>query len=364
MKTLLENEKFKVIRNNGQIDIFMIGHSESLMTFTIDSHDNRITATRFSFDKLNENDQRQVVECICRVLKEKCGGKEFVIITNPEHIKYAALFSNTHFKMDLRLIEGRIRLTSPEKLLTSLESTVINSEIQKIEDNGEFLFIVDKLLAKRHAELMNLAKISGFIESKIKDYEQKGVVGFEVMALSSVLMRLVNKKGELVAFYRVADLGNKVGYMCDTWVDEKFFGTKDKALGTAYIYKKACEVALNYRFDHLLLIAPKDRVDEFDKHFGCVLPQNSATNMPFILAGFDSAKPELTNTYQEQADFVISRYKQKNLQPSADILATSLSKITLSDSSLSSAQEVKSETRERSDTTETQFAKAMKKYSL
>lgn len=335
MKILLEQKDYKIVEDINQyglIEVKLFTPDRTLITFMIDSHDNRLTATHIGLVLINPQIQKRMVDDLCEVFEKKYGGKELIVLKNRDALEYISLFADNGFKADLtKEAGGRVRLTSPQKIIEHVKKCDLNNQISNIENSGDFLFVHDKNLAKRHEELTKLAAKSGFSPEKVKDYTEKGVTGYEVMAINSDFVAVIDRQGKIAGSCRISNLGNGIGYICDTWIDETFFGTKEKDLGTAYLYKKAAEEFLHTKYTHLLLISPpgeirpgKTRVDEFDTNFGCKLPDPS-NNPPVVMVRFAPAQAELKNAFAQQAEFVQARNKQKvALQLAEKITATQL----------------------------------------
>jgi hypothetical protein len=90
-------------------------------------------------------------------------------------------------------------------------------------------------------------------------------------------------------------------------------------------------LSVNYsRIKKLLLIAPPDRVAEFENDYGCTLPKNDSD--PVVMARFAAPQLELELVYKELHDGLLV-----SQQSSAQLLAGSMNTV-LSSAAASSAQ--------------------------
>lgn len=223
-------------------------NNEVKATFFVDATDNRITLK--SIDDTLKLDE---VRDLTRELELQLGAKRILIIPS-KHVQ--GLFASCGYSADTAASPATDRFRET----TTADLAKITVEPQ--EEKWDWVK-GDDLKKSRRTDVESLMDTSKFLASKIKDYQMQGYEGFQLMCQYSTPFGMKDKD-KLHAFCRVVDLGNGNGYLCDTWVDEAKFGSKQA--GTAMLYRFVGESLPNMR---LLLIAPPERVEEFDTLYGC-----------------------------------------------------------------------------------------------
>ncbi len=267
---MFEPVDYNVLREGTEI-ILKKNNKEVLAKFFVDATDNRITVK-----SIDENTPLEAIGKLTVYLDENFGAKQIFIL--PKTMRQN--FESFGFSSAKSQPEMRIRVTSFESL-SGVET-------------GRFpnLKFVDGDLIKNTSEenIKVLARDSNFLKSKIDQYEQQGYSGFQLMCDYSIPFGVTDESDKLVAFCRVTDLGSGNYYLGDTFVDEQVFGDKQK--GTAYLYR---EIGNRYAAGSVLLIAPPERVIEFETQYGCKTPDN-------VMFKFGAARPELQSIFLEEKE--------------------------------------------------------------
>lgn len=279
-------------------DQIISGEVKPYLAARIDAHDSRIIAVVQSANLPADMAKRQKAAAELTAYLETYKGK-CTILCNSKH---QDLFKNCEFAFTPEDPCKRMVETTPAGLRGTLES----------KETGKYFIKHIEHPEKYFDQIITLMKKSGFLESKIKEYIDKGTNGIQVMFKNARTQCLFDRSGKLVglcrdSFQGVNDAGEKIGYLGDTLIDpEAFMTEKEKqnktseeviaaarARGTQELYKQA-----SYAFDYnrIQLIAPPKREKEFEDNFGFKKPIVSETNSMVTLYRFGPA----TSKYQEK----------------------------------------------------------------
>lgn len=319
MKKLYEKDNLQFVKNGSEVTLDHSG--KPVITFLIDSHDNRLTSITNSLDDYPNDLQIKMVEMVCDNLKTHFGGKEFVRIKK----QYKALFEKHDFTAEFgrpSTNTERIRVTTPDKISQGIDA---NINIKELDKNYEIRFLFPADIDKHWNELLELINNCNFTPEKIDDYKKKGEIGMKVMLENMgiaivIVSKLTNK---YVGFCRVSQISGQYGYLADTWVNEKELQLAEfqnsKVPGTAYLYHFISLACKDAKISNLLLIVPPGRVDEFKKYYGCEIPSKDGEYV--FMARFAAPQKELTDTFVERQQEI--EYEQKSTTPSATTISTS-----------------------------------------
>lgn len=241
------------------------GDDQHYFTVFIDPHDNRVFARVPECKGFGTRHIDAFTDAF-NYLQENFGAKQFFVL--PEQL-------TKHF-LGMETGEGftgfdRAKATTPKSMRDAIEAR------SKCELPEHYKIITDRDRLNNSAdELLELAKISGFLPSKIEDYGFKGVEGIKLILSNSLSIALYDSSADrFAAFCRISEFQDDLGYLCDTFVDPKLFPQSDnfseRELGTLLLYHAMLD-KFDKQFEQFWLIAPKDRVPEFKQNFACVDP--------------------------------------------------------------------------------------------
>jgi hypothetical protein len=298
---------------SASISIISTEDKANIVRAQIDSHDNRLTITHIQRNAA-PNILEDAIKRLCEQLK-KLGGKQIIIIANDSaqqhnvNTKIQKYFEAQGFSTDTKAN------ATTERLRTTVVDDIIKAkELMFTEQPKDNLRLTtDKNEIKLYSEqILALMKKSGFSPQKIEDYTSKGIAGISLMYQDEhcTPMALINSKNELVGIFRFTALGNDTFYISDTFVNAdleefpKVEGLHPKASGTAYLYNQAFVYLLEQhkinKSSTILLIAPPDRVEEFDTQYRCRPPNTDTSSTSIILAKFSPAEKTLNAIFTEQ----------------------------------------------------------------
>jgi hypothetical protein len=336
-------EDFIIIIRKG-IEISIIFKGNEVLSLLIDPHDNRITGCDFDgLLSLSATDQEFVVDKICSYLKEKCGGKEFLFLPSALSQlfqKYGFISSYNELPPEKQDGPKRARFVTAKKLAEAKLN--YPSDAAGILDSESLTYTFSaadrKLFRSQKEGLLALAVTSGFSPQKVKDYAEKAGDGM-LLAFTddaNLPFALVNAEGEIFACCRITILGNGFGYMGDTFANVDFLqkilhienAGFAKAIGTYLLYREIGKYLQRNSAlmpQTLLLIDPPpykfklgekdavlDRVEEFDRNFGCQpLSELQKEQGIQALMSFDSPKNDLQQAFNERVRSV----KEQPTQP-------------------------------------------------
>lgn len=237
-----------------------------LATIVIDPTDNRLTV-----ESMQESISSEAIKTLTTYLDEHFGGKQiFVVPTQTE----AAFIENEFTKANAA---SRVQTTSFEKLAAI-----------KRQDFTSLQFVSGKDFNPIEKDVLALTNASDFLPSKLQQYEIQGEPGIQLMCKFGTPYGIKDSTGQLVAFCRATLLAENTFYLSDTLVNENTFGSK--AAGTAYLYRQIGE---QQKTGRVLLIAPPNRTEEFQKNYGCEIPND-------VLIKFRAPRPELEKVLNEE----------------------------------------------------------------
>lgn len=270
-KAKIDADKYSISRQG--TDIKLKENDKEVAVVFVDATDNRLT-----LKSIDETVDEAGITKLTAYLDLNFGAKQ--IFSVPPALQEKFKTCGFKFVEPENKMKDRLRETSFKSL----------SEISVSAEAFPGLECIHGESVKNTTEdnIMTLAKGSNFLLSKITQYTEQGYPGFRLMCDYSHPFGVVDQKGKLVAFCRVTTLGNGNYYLSDTFVDESVFGTKPQ--GTAFLYK---QVGNHYQTGDVFLIAPPDRVDEFDSQYGCHPSQKA-------MFKFNAPKPELQQTFEEE----------------------------------------------------------------
>ena len=260
--------------------ISLIKDDRLVLSIFVDATDNRLTIRDLKLPI--EPDIHEGITLLSSFLAEHFGGKQIFIIPNELKVHFQACgFS---LNPTANPASARLRVTTFENL-----SGVTYDSVKDVQ-----LLTVDPVILKadtseNRANIEALMSNSKFLASKIAQYEMQGYEGFQLMCEYSAPIALAHE-GRIVAFCRVTHLTGNDYYLGDTFVDETYFFSK--AEGTAILYHR---VSLLQPTGRILVIAPPDRVREFEEAYSCEVPIDSNILTKFALPG-----PDLALVFEEE----------------------------------------------------------------
>jgi hypothetical protein len=264
------------VQRKGTTISLIKGNKETLANIVVDVTDNRLT-----IQSINEETPLDAIKTLTEYLDTNFGAKQVFVLPEKLH----AIFSRFGFiKVDSTNKEDRLQTASFKDFFGI-----------PAEPFPELSFVDgERVKTVSEENIRTLAQGSGFLKTKIEQYEAQGYPGFQLMCESSRPFGVINQTRELVAFCRVTELNKGNYYLSDTFVDEKAFDGKQK--GTAFLYQQIGKAYQEEVGDgSVFLIVPSDRMDEFQKHYGCTAPEN-------VMFKFCSPGPELEKVFSEELE--------------------------------------------------------------
>lgn len=287
-----ESDTF-IIEQDGP-HVSLLENQKEVAKIFIDATDNRLT-----LKKIDPTISPEGIAKLLTYLDEKFGAKQFFIVPSGlvEPFEKHGFTCNKTCNVDsnFRLRESSIENFS--KIKISLEKKMDFKNRCSFYTHTDFPNISPE-------NIEELMKDSKFLSSKIEQYKLQGYDGFKLMCQYSKPYGLYdNTNNRLVGFCRVTELDKKSNlYLSDTFVDESFF--KNKEDGTAYLYNL---VSLEFQRTlpgnnvSIFLIAPPNRVEEFEKSYGCIPPNTASQENSFkILSKFSSPKPGIQEVFEQE----------------------------------------------------------------
>jgi len=284
-----------VVRRENSI-ISLTKNDRLILSIFVDTTDNRLTIR--DFQSPIEPDINEGIILLNTFLAQCFGGKQIFIV--PDELK--PYFQACGFSLDptANPASTRLRVTTFAKL----------SGIRYDQVKDAQLLTVDPAILKTDTpeNRMNIEALmqnSKFLASKIAQYEMQGYEGFQLMCEYSHPIALAYR-GRIVAFCRVTHLSGNDYYLGDTFVDETYFSSK--AEGTEILYHR---VSLLHPTGRILVIAPPDRVQEFEEAYGCEVVREGD-----ILTRFAMPRPDMALVFEEEKERLITSVPMRSFQPS------------------------------------------------
>jgi hypothetical protein len=285
---------YVVSRENSIIALNKDG--QRILSIFVDATDNRLTIRDLRSPM--EPDINEGITRLSTFLAEHFGGKQIFIL--PDELKVH--FQACGFSLDptAHPASARLRVTTFANLSQIIYDRAKDAQLSTVDpvvlktDNSE-----------NRAHIEALMKNSKFLVSKIAQYEMQGYEGFQLICEYSQPIALANQ-GRIVAFCRVTHLNGNDYYLGDTFVDETDFSSK--AEGTAILYHR---VSLLHPSGRILVIAPPDRVQEFEEAYGCEVVRGRDIMTKFALPG-----PDMTLVFEEEKERLLQNTLVRSFQPS------------------------------------------------